>query len=252
MEIFTCYDRNEETVDDLGLGGLQLIQKKSGFRFGTDAVLLSWFTGLKDRESVADLGTGSGILPVLFAAKSRSTRIVGVELQAPYAEMAARSIRLNGLDERVTILQGDVRDRDFLKSLGHFDVVTSNPPYKPLGTGLMNPKDEKMIARHEITLDLDGLIQGASILLGSKGRFCLVHRPERLLEIVDAMRRHHLEPKRIRMVAPSKGKAPNLVLVEGVKYQRPFLRWEPQLEIYDADGSRTRETEELYNEHRSS
>ena len=250
MDKFPVYDSNDETVEDLGLKGLQLIQKKTGFRFGTDAVLLSWFTRLKDRESVLDLCTGSGILPVLFAGKSRSSRITGVELQEPYAEMAARSVALNDLEERVRIFPGDVRDLGFLRSLGHFDVVTANPPYKRQGTGLLNPADDKMIARHEITLDLEGLIRGASLVLGHKGRFCLVHRPERLLDIFDLMRKHDLEPKRIRMVAPVGGKAPNMVLVEGLKFQKPYLKWEPQLEIYQADGSRSREVEEIYNEHR--
>ncbi len=250
MDKFPIFDSNDETVEDLGLKGLKLIQKKRGFRFGTDAVLLSWFTGLKDRGSVLDQCTASGILPVLFAGKSLSARIEGVELQELYAEMAGRSVRLNDLAGRVRIHQGDVRDLDFLKSLGHFDVVTANPPYKPKGTGLVNPADDKMIARHEITLELEELIQGAALILGDKGRFCLVHRPERLMDIADLMRRYDLEPKRIRLVAPTRGKAPNLVLVEGLKHQKPYLKWEPQLEIYGADGSRSPEVEEIYNEHR--
>lgn len=250
MDIFPNYDNNNETLEDLGLKGLKLIQKKKGFRFGTDAVLLSWFTGLKDRESVLDFCTGSGILPVLFAGKSGAQRIVGVELQETYAEMAMRSVTLNDLSARVRIHQGDVRDLEYLKSLGHFDVVTANPPYKRQGTGLLNTCDDKIIARHEITLELEELIRGASLVLGHKGRFCLVHRPQRLLDIVDLMRRYNLEPKRIRMVAPSRGKAANLVLLEGVKYQKPDLRWEPQLEIYETDGSKSREVEEIYEEHR--
>lgn len=251
MEIFPEWIKDDETVEELGIKGYRLIQKKKGFRFGTDAVLLSWFTGLRDRESVMDLCTGSGIIPVLFAGKSQAKRIVGLELQEKYAEMAGRSVRLNGLQDRVSILQGDVRDLDFLGKLGQFDVVSANPPYKKPGSGLLNSLTEKSIARHEITLDLAGLIQGAASILGHKGRLCLVHRPERLLDIVEGMRCHGLEPKRIRLVAPRTGQVPNLILVEGIKNQRPYLKWEPQLEIYQAQGGGyTAAIEEIYHDNR--
>lgn len=250
MEKLPDLIKEDETVDDLGLGGLHLLQKKTGFRFGTDAVLLSHFTTLKNRESVLDLCTGSGILPVLFSGKAASKRIAGVELQAKYAEMAQRSVQLNSLGDRVTIHQGDVRDLPFLKSLGHFDVVTCNPPYKEAGTGMLNPMDERMIARHEIMVDLEAVIQGASAVLGDRGRLCLVHRPERLIEIFTLMRQFDLEPKRIRLVAPFKGKVPNMVLVEGIKFQKPYLKWEPELVIYEADGSYTTQIKEIYNDGR--
>lgn len=250
MEKFQELIKEDETVEDLGLRGLFLLQKKTGFRFGTDAVLLSHFTSLKNRESVMDLCTGSGILPILFSGKSASKTIAGVEIQGKYAEMAARSVLGNGLTDRVAIHQGDVRDLKFLKSLGHFDVVTCNPPYKEQGTGMLNPLDERMIARHEITIDLRAVIAGAAALIGHRGRLCLVHRPERLIEIFSLMREYDLEPKRIRLVAPSEGKAPNMVLAEGVKSGRPYLKWEPELKIYEPDGTYTPAIKEIYNDGR--
>ncbi|MFZ2258674.1 MAG: tRNA1(Val) (adenine(37)-N6)-methyltransferase [Clostridiaceae bacterium] len=250
MEKFLDLIKEDETVDDLGLGGLFLLQKKTGFRFGTDAVLLAHFAALKNRESVMDLCTGSGIIPILLAGKSTAKVIAGVELQAKYAEMAGRSVLVNELSDRVTIHQGDVKDLAFLDGLGHFDVVTCNPPYKEVGTGMLNPMDERMIARHEITIDLKAVIKGAALLLGNQGRLCLVHRPERLFEIVNLMRANHLEPKRIRLVAPSTGKVPNMLLVEGIKFAKPYLKWEPQLEIYHPDGSYTNEIKEIYNDGR--
>lgn len=250
MEKLPEYKKEDETVDDLGLAGLLLLQKKTGFRFGTDAVLLSHFTGLKNRESVMDLCTGSGILPILFSGKAASRVIAGVELQEKYAEMAVRSVSLNDLSGRVTIHQGDIRDLDFLKGLGHFDVVTCNPPYKEAGTGMLNPLDERMIARHEITVDLEAVIRAAALLVGDRGRLCLVHRPERLIDIFTQLRRFGFEPKRIRLVAPAVGKVANMVLVEGIKGARPYLKWEPQLEIYEADGSYTKMIKEIYNDGR--
>lgn len=250
MEKFPELIKEDETVDDLGRGGLYLLQKKTGFRFGTDAVLLSHFVALKNRESVMDLCTGSGIIPILLAGKSDSKAIAGVELQAKYAEMAGRSVLVNDLTSRVTIHQGDVKDLAFLAGLGHFDVVTCNPPYKEVGTGMLNPMDERMIARHEITIDLKAVIEGASLILGNRGRLCLVHRPERLIEIFNLMRAYQMEPKRIRLVAPSTGKVPNMILVEGIKFARPYLKWEPQLEIYAPDGSYTNEIKEIYNDGR--
>ncbi len=247
---FTTLRRADESLEDLGVAGLYLLQKQSGFRFGVDAVLLTHFTGLKDRESVMDLCTGSGIIPILLAGKTRSRRIMGLELQAKYAEMAARSVSGNQLAERVTILPGDVRDLAGLRTLDKFDVVTCNPPYKARGHGLLNPADELMIARHEVALELADVIRAAAALLRDNGRLCLVHRPERLFDIYRLMAEHGLELKRIRLVAPREGKAPNLLLVEGVRGQRPYLKWEPELRVYRPDGTYTDEIKEIYGDGR--
>lgn len=250
MEKYSELIHEDETLEDLGLKGLMLLQKKSGFRFGTDAVLLSYFTQLKSRERVIDLCTGSGIIPILFAGKSKAQEIIGVELQEKYAAMAKRSVALNHLDDRVAIHCADVRDTAYLGGLGIFDVVTCNPPYKEKGRGIVNPEDELMIARHEVTIDLPAVIKAAALLLKDHGRVCLVHRPERLLDIYRIMREHGIELKRARMVAPSAGKAPNMILVEGVKGQKPYLKWEPQLEVYEKDGTHTQEIKEIYNDGR--
>lgn len=242
--------RPDETLEDLELRGLKLLQKARGFRFGIDAVLLAHFTGLKNRERVMDLCTGSGIIPLLFAGKTDARDILGLELQVPYADMADRSVKLNGLEDRVRILPGDVRDRKLLASLGRFDVVTCNPPYKARGTGLINPADEKMIARHEVTLELADVIAAAALLLRDQGRLCLVHRPERLFDIYQLMADHQMELKRVRLVAPAEGKAPNLLLAEGVKGQKPYLKWEPQLTVYQANGRYTDEIKEIYQDGR--
>ncbi len=242
--------QQDEAVDDLQLKGLKIIQKNRGFRFGTDAVLLTYFTGLKNRESVMDLCTGTGIIPLLFSGKSDAKKIYGLEIQAKYADMAERSVRLNNLEDRVKIILGDVRDHALLESLGRFDVVTANPPYKMAGTGHTNPEDELTIARHEVKMTLEDVISAADRLLRPNGRLILVHRPERLLDIVMTMRQYHLEPKRIQMAAPAFGKAPNIMLVEGKKHQKPYLKWEPQIEIYKADGTYADLVKEIYGDGR--
>lgn len=241
---------DDETVEDLGRAGLKLLQKKSGFRFGSDAVLLAHFTNLKNKESVMDLCTGSGIIPTLMTGRSSSQNIQGIEIQERYADMAQRSVEINNLKERVKIHQGDLRNQELIKSLGSFDVVTANPPYKEAGRGLLNPKSELMVARHEITVNLEEVISSASLLLRHHGRFCMVHRPERLFDIYRLMAKHGLELKRIRMVAPKKGKAPNMILVEGLKGQKPFLKWEAELTMFTDTGSYTEELKEIYRDAR--
>lgn len=250
MEIDTFQINDDETLEDLGLDGLKLLQKARGFRFGTDAVLLAHFCAPRGRERIMDLCTGSGIIPVLIAGKTRVREIVGIELQEKYAAMAQRSITGNQLEDRITIRQGDVTDREFLADFGKFDLVTCNPPYKEWGRGIPNPGDELMIARHEVTLKLEDVIRAADLLLKDNGRLCLVHRPERLFDIYRCMQEHHMELKRIRMVCPSHGKAPNLMLVEGRKGQKPYLKWEPELAIYEADGTYTNEVKEIYQDGR--
>lgn len=242
--------QEDETMEDLGRAGLKLLQKKSGFRFGSDAVLLAHFTGLKNRESVMDLCSGSGIIPILMAGRSTSQNIQGIELQEKYADMANRSIKLNHLTQRVQIHQGDLRDQNFIKSFASFDVVTANPPYKEVGRGILNPQDELMIARHEITVNLEDVIKSASLLLRHHGRFCMVHRPERLFDIYRLMAKYGLELKRIRLVAPKQGRPPNMILVEGVKGQKPFLKWEAELTMFTDSGSYTEELKEIYRDAR--
>lgn len=239
---------SDEDLDDLQLKGLHIIQKKDGFRFGTDAVLLSYFTDLKNRENVIDLCTGSGIIPLLFAGKTESSDIRGLEIQHSYADMAQRSVELNNLSDRVMITEGDLKDMDLIKSLGKFSVVTANPPYKKYMTGIKNEREDLLTARHEYMMKLSDLTEASSILLKDGGRLCMIHRPERLLDIITAMRDVRIEPKRIRTVSPYHGKAPSMVLIEGIKYGKPNLKWESELVMYDGNRNPTEEIRRIYGE----
>lgn len=236
LDRFLKYKEEGESIEDLELGGLYILQKEKGFRFGVDAVLLSHFTNLKNRETLIDLCSGTGILPILFAGKTSARIIKGLEIQEKYAKMAQRSILMNGLEDRVEIVLGDLKDLDLIKSLGTYSVVTANPPYKKQGSGNFSKDEEILIARHEYAMELDDLILAAELLLKDQGRLCLVHRPERLIDIITSMRDHNIEPKRIRMVAPRLNKAPNILLIEGIKGAKPYLKWEEEIYVYDDKG----------------
>ena len=240
----------DESIEDLQLEGLKIIQKKKGFRFGVDAVLLSDFAKVRNRDRVMDFCTGTGILPILIAGKSKAHEIYGLEIQEEFTEMAKRSIRMNHLEERVTIVSGDLCDREGLKELGHFDVVTVNPPYKKNHSGIRNPEDALAIARHEVALSLEDVISAAQLVLKDSGRLFMVHRPERIMDILLLMRKYRIEPKRIRLVHPNPAKAPNIVLVEGQKYGGEFLKWEAPLFVYDMNGEYSDEIRRIYGDER--
>lgn len=249
-ERYEKYLMEDESLEDLELRGLMLIQKKEGFRFGVDAVLLSHFTNLKNKETVIDLCTGTGIIPHLFAGKTESNKIYGLEIQEKYVDMANRSVLLNGLEDRVKIQKGDLKDKELIKSLGKFSVVTANPPYKKMSTGIVNEKDELLIARHEYLMTLDDLIEASHILLKDQGRLILVHRPERLIDIITSMRKYNIEPKRIRTVSPRYGKAPNIILIEGIKGAKPYLKWEEELHVYGEGTYYSEEIKKIYGDER--
>ena len=204
-----------ESIDDLQLENLYLIQKKSGFRFGVDAVLLSNFARVKRSHRVIDLCSGTGIVPFLIYGKYKAKEIVGVEIQEDMAEMANRSSRYNEVEDLIKFYQGDLKDLNFLSTLGRFDVLTVNPPYKLNNAGILNSEDKLAIARHEILCNLEDVIIAGRKLLKDNGRMYMVHRPERLIDIFQLMRKHKIEPKRIQMIHPKANKAPNIVLVEG-------------------------------------
>ncbi|MBO1265958.1 tRNA1(Val) (adenine(37)-N6)-methyltransferase [Proteiniclasticum sp. SCR006] len=239
-----------ETLEDLERDGLKIIQKEKGFRFGVDAVLLSDFARVKKKDLVMDFCTGTGILPILLYGKSHARQITGIELQDEFAEMAMRSVQLNHIEDRVKILKGDVRDETLLKSLPRFDVVTVNPPYKKENSGIINEKDALTIARHEVTLNLEDVIRGARTVLRDQGRFYMIHRPERLADILTLMRKYRIEPKRMRMVYPNTKKAPTMVLVEGVRDGGAFLKVEAPLYVYNEDGTYSDEIRRIYGDDR--
>lgn len=240
------YVNNDENIDDLQLKGLYLIQKKDGFKFGIDAVLLSDFAAVKKKHRVMDLCTGTGIVPFLLYGKYEPQSIFGLEIQRDMVEMAERSVKLNSLEGKVQFINGDLKDIDGLKKLNRFDVVTVNPPYKLNNSGILNPLDKLAIARHEILCNLEDVIAAARVLLKDNGRMFIVHRPERLADIFTLMRKYKIEPKRVKMVHPKMGKAPNIVLVEGQRDGGAYLKWEAPLYVYDENGKYTKEIDEIY------
>lgn len=239
--------KEDETLDDLQLKGISVIQKKNAFRFGVDAVILANFSKVKRNHRVIDLCTGTGIIPFILAGKTESKDILGIEIQEEFVEMANRSVKYNKLLDRVNFIQGDLKDKELLKSLSKADVVTVNPPYKLCNSGIVNPNDKLAIARHEICCNLEDVIIASRILLKDNGRMFMVHRPDRLIDIVTLMRKHKIEPKRIRMVHPSLGKAPNIVLIEGQRDGGRFLKWDEPLSIHNEDGSYSDEIIRMYN-----
>lgn len=236
----------DEGVDDLQLNGLKLIQKQQGFRFGVDAVLLSHFANIKSRHRVIDLCTGTGIVPFLAYGKYAPKEVIGLEIQEDMVEMANRSSVLNNTTDIVKFVHGDLKDKSLLDSLGKFDVLTVNPPYKLNNAGIINPNDKLAIARHEIMCTLEDVIVAARRLLKDNGRMFIVHRPERLADIFGLMRKYKIEPKRVRMVQPNTKKAPNIVLVEGQRDGGAFLKWEETLYVYDDNGKYSEEIDRIY------
>ena len=225
-----------ERLDDLHRNGFQIIQNKEKFCFGMDAVLLSGFAKVKEGEKVLDIGTGTGIIPILLAAKTPGQHFTGLEIQPESADMARRSVALNHLEEKISIVEGDVREADQLFSAASFDVITSNPPYMTGNHGLVNPDMPKAIARHEICCTLEDLVSQTEKLLRPGGRFFMVHRPFRLAEIMTVLTAHHLEPKRMRLVYPFVDKEPNMVLLECIRGGKPRITVEKPLIVYKEPG----------------
>ena len=235
-----------ERVDDLQRNGYGIIQDPSRFCFGMDAVLLSGYVRVPDNGSVLDLGTGNGIIPILVAAKTEAAHLTGLEIQHDSADMAARSVQMNDLADRISIIEGDIKEAEKIFDAASFDIITSNPPYMTGGHGLSNPDDAKAIARHEIKCTLDDVVKAAAYCLRPGGAFYMVHRPFRLADIFETMRKYHIEPKRMKMVYPSADKEPTMVLVEGRRGGRPRLTVDKPLIIYDAEGKYTQEIYDIY------
>ena len=244
MNNVTCGE--DERIDDLQRNGYRIIQKKKGFCFGMDAVLLSGFAQVKEGEVAVDLGTGTGIIPILLEAKTKGKHFTGLEIQEEVAEMAGRSVRLNQLENRVDIVRGDIKEASRLFGKASFDVVTSNPPYMNDNHGLKNPERPKAIARHEVFCTLDDVCREASLLLKSGGRFYMVHRPHRLAEIITALKTYKLEPKRMKLVHPFVDKEANMVLIEAVRGGRSMMKVEAPIIVYREPGVYTREIYDVY------
>lgn len=275
--------KDNERIDDLQRNGYGIIQRRDGFCFGMDAVLLSGFAGVKAGGTAVDLGTGTGIIPILLEAKTKGSNFYGLELQKEIADMASRSVKLNALEDKVHIICGDIRDiltegaKDraygtadggvhedqdkLLKELrgradndiselrllqGRVDTVTSNPPYMKAGSGITNPDDIKLISRHEMRCTLRDVCQAASRLLKVGGHFYMVHRPLRLPEIITELKAVHLEPKRIKPVYPFIDRESNMILIDAVKGGAGECRFEKPIIVYKEPGVYTDEIYEIY------
>ena len=238
--------KSDERLDDLQRNGYQIIQKKNGFCFGMDAVLLSGFARVKQGEKAIDLGTGTGIIPILLEAKYEGEHYTGLEIQDEMADMATRSVALNHLEEKVSIVKGDIKEASRLFGAASFDVVTSNPPYMNDAHGLKNPDLPKAISRHEVLCTLDDVTREAARLLRPGGRFYMVHRPHRLIEIITALTKYKLEPKRMKMVHPFVEKDANMVLIEAVRGGKSMSKVEAPIVVYQEPGVYTQEIYDIY------
>lgn len=221
-----------ERLDDLQVKGYQIIQNPNKFCFGMDAVLLSNFAKVKKGEKALDLGTGTGIIPILLAAKTEGENFIGLEIQEESADMAARSVAFNHLEEKIQIVTGDIKEAAGIFGPASFDVITTNPPYMIGNHGIRNEQDAKSIARHEVLCTLDDILRESARILRPGGRFYMVHRPFRLAEIFSKMCAYKIEPKRMRMVHPYIDKEPNMVLIEGRRGGNPRMTVERPLIVY--------------------
>lgn len=235
-----------ERLDDLQIKGYEIIQSPGRFCFGMDAVLLSSFAKVKKNEKALDLGTGTGILPILLEAKSEGRHYAGLEIQEESADMARRSVRYNGLEEKIDIVTGDIKEASSIFGRASFQVVTVNPPYMIGSHGLKNENEALHIARHEVLCTLEDILRESAAVLPQKGRFYMVHRPFRLPEILSGMSAYGIEPKRMRLVYPYVDKEPNMVLIEGLRGGNPRMQVEPPLIVYHGDGSYTEELLRIY------
>lgn len=235
-----------ERFDELHRNGYYIIQNPAKFCFGMDAVLLSGFANVKPGETAIDLGTGTGIIPILLEAKTKGEHFTGLEIQPESADMARRSVAYNHLESKINIEIGNIKDASTQFGASSFHVVTTNPPYMTGQHGLTNPNEAKAIARHEILCTLEDVIRESARLLKPQGRFYMVHRPFRLAEIMCLMHQYGLEPKRMRLVYPFVDKEPNMVLIEGLRGGKPRITVEKPLIVYKEPGVYTDEIYDIY------
>lgn len=238
--------KEQERIDDLQRNGYRIIQHPDKFCFGMDAVLLSGFCRIKEGDRVLDLGTGTGIIPILLEAKTKAKHITGLEIQEESADMATRSVLLNQLEDKITIKTGDIKEAGVIFQAASFDAITCNPPYMIGNHGLKNPDAPKAIARHEILCTLEDVISQAAYLLKPGGNFFLVHRPFRLVEIFATLTKYKLEPKRMQMVHPYLNQEPNMVLIEAKRGAKSRITIEKPIIVYEKPGVYTPEIYDVY------
>ena len=235
-----------ERLDDLQRSGLVIIQNPAGFRFSMDAVLLAEFATVRPRDRAIDLGTGTGVIPLLVWARRQPAEIVGIEILEEMADMAKRSVQINGLSDRIKIVHGDLRDAVDLFGVGSFDVVLSNPPYIKVDEGTLSPEGHLTVAKHEVSCTMEDVVNVAAGLVKPRGRVAMVHRASRLADLLSSMREANLEPKRLRLVQARLDAPPMMVLVEAVKDVKAGLQVMPTLMLYGEDGQYSEETKQIY------
>ena len=240
--------KENERIDDLEYKNLKIIQKNDGFCFGIDSVLLSDFAKeIKNGSKVLDLGTGTGILSILLCAKTKLSKIIGIEIQKDMADMANRSCIINNLQDRFEVMNENIKELKGKINKNSFDAIVMNPPYMELNSGKTNENMKKLISRHEITATLEDFIVASRDFLKDKGCLYIVHRPNRLVDLTYLLRKYKLEPKVLRFVHPKAESAANLVLIKAVKNGRPFLKISEPLYVYDKNGNYTNEILKIYN-----
>lgn len=239
--------KKNERLDDLGLKNLQIIQNPNYFCFGMDAVLLSWFATkeVKKKVKILDLGTGTGILPLLLYGKSQACQIDGVEIQSELVEMAKRTLKRNGLEKEIAIFQGDLRDKKTLKA-NYYDVIVSNPPYLGMGNGRTNKDSIKSISRHEVSCSLEALIKASRRSLKDHGYLYLVHRAQRLADILSLLREYQIEAKSLQFVHSTTDQQANLILIAARKGGKAGMIIDPPLIVYSKQGEYTKELKKIY------
>lgn len=241
--------KENERIDDLQCKGLKIIQNEKGFCFGIDSVLLSEYAKeIKKDSIIVDIGTGTGIIGILLCGKAEPKKVYGIEVQEDVADMANRSIKLNDLEDKFKVINADIKNviKDNIIEKNTVDVITINPPYKEKNTGVINEADSKIISRHETTATLSDFIEISSKLLKDRGSIYIVHKTERLVDIISKMREYKLEPKRIRFIHPKEGADANLVLIKGIKGANKFLKIDKPLYVYEQNGNYSKEILEVY------
>ena len=239
--------KENERIDNLDINNLKIIQNKEGFCFGVDAVILSDFAKeIKEGSKVLDLGTGTGIISVLLTAKTKLKKIYGIEIQKEVYEMAKRSVILNELEDKFEVIHSDIKSIGNVFEKNSFDAIVSNPPYKKENSGITNIEEKKNISRNETTANLEDFIKVSKDMLKDKGEMYLVHRPDRIVDILSLMRKYRIEPKKIRLVFGNEEKEPKMILIKGIKGANEFLKFESNLYIYNKEGKYSDEINRIY------
>lgn len=243
--------KENEVIDDLEYKGLKIIQNNKWFKYGIDSVLLSDFAkNMKKNSKILDIGTGTGIISILLSKKTECKEIIGIEIQEDVADMARRSVELNNLENKIKIINDNILNIENYFPLEYFDYVVTNPPYQKDNSGLKSESEKQLISRHEVKCSLEDIIIKSFKMLRDYGTFYMIHRPERLVDILYLMRKYKLEPKEIRFVHSKAKEKPNLVLIKGVKYSGEFLKVLEPLIVYEDNGEYTDEILKIYSKER--